>query len=152
MLFKKLAAAAAGSALLLATAVPAFAWVEIHNGAGVINEIMTVANTGRNVIAGGVVRGGLIDTGDAVAGTQVTNVVNSNNVTDWSWDCDCDGVVIANGALVGNRVLTMANTGKNSITGGVVLGGEIDSGNAGAASVVTNVVNTNIVDDFGWLP
>lgn len=147
---KKIFAAGAGAAMFLATAVPVFASVNIWNGAGILNEIMTAANTGGNVIAGEVVEGGSIDTGNAGAATEVTNVVNSNDVNHWGWDCDCNDVNIENGAEVLNGVVTLANTGENTITGGYVGGGAIDTGNAGSASVVTNVVNTNLVDSFGW--
>lgn len=143
---KKIAIAGAAGALMLSAAMPAFASTYIWNGAEVLNEIMTAANTGGNIIAGEAVVGGLIETGNATAGTQVANVVNSNDVD--SWDCECEGSYIENHALVGNFVATLANTGENTIIGGLVDGGEINSGNAGATSVVANVVNTNVVDDF----
>ncbi len=149
---KKLAAAGVGAAMFLATAVPVFASVNIWNGAEVLNEILTAANTGGNVITGGVVDGGSIDTGNAGAATEVTNVVNSNDVNHWGWDCDCNDVNIENGAGVLNGVGTLANSGENTIAADVVLGGEIGTGHAGSASVVTNVVNTNLVDSLGWWP
>lgn len=147
-MLKKLISVAAGAGLVLTMAGAAFASSWIGNWADVVNLIGTGANTGYNVIGGEIVDGGLIETGNAVAGTQVTNVVNSNNVD--SWDCGCEGSWIENIAFVGNGVETLANTGENTITGGYVGGGTIDSGAAGAASVVTNVVNTNVVSDFWW--
>lgn len=147
-MLKKLIGVAAGAGLVLTMAGAAFASSTIWNYAEVINEILTAANTGGNAIMGEYVDGGLIETGNAGAATQVTNVVNSNDVD--SWDCECDGSYIENWAFVYNGVGTLANTGENVITGGFVGGGAIDSGAAGAASVVTNVVNTNVVNDFWW--
>ncbi len=147
-MMKKLIGVAAGAGLVLTMAGAAFASSHIWNYAEVMNEIMTAANTGGNLIGGEIVDGGLIQTGNAGAATQVTNVVNSNNVD--SWDCGCDGSYIENWAGVYNGVGTLANTGDNVIAGGYVGGGGVDSGNAGAASVVTNVVNTNVVSDFWW--
>ncbi len=151
MNFKKLAVAGATAALLLSSAIPAFASTYIWNYAEVGNEIMTVANTGGNFILSedDDVNGGLINSGNAVSGTQVTNVVNSNDVD--AWDCECEGTGIWNGAGVFNGVGTLANTGENTIAADDdVDGGTINSGNAGAVSVVSNVVNSNVVDDFGW--
>lgn len=147
---KKLLAGAAGAAMFLAVAAPALASSYIWNGAQVINEIFTVANTGGNLmLAGDEVNGGTINSGNAVAVTEVTNVVNSNDVD--SWDCGCDGSYIENWAFVYNGVGTLANTGENVIAAeDDVDGGMINSGSAGAASVVTNVVNTNVVSDFWW--
>ncbi len=149
-MFKKLAVAGATAALLLSSAIPAFASTYIGNEAFVINDIFTGANTGYNVIAANDdVDGGTINSGNAGSATLVSNVVNSNDVD--AWDCGCDGVSIENLALVGNGVETLANTGYNVIAAGDdVDGGTINSGDAGAAGVVANVVNTNTVDDFWW--
>ena len=152
MNFKKLAVTGATAALLLSSAIPAFASTYIWNGADVINEVLTAANTGGNLIVSedDDVNGGLINSGNAGSATLVSNVVNTNDVD--SWDCECNGSYIENYAFVGNLVGTLANTGENTIAADDdVDGGEINSGNASAASVISNVVNTNVVDDFWWL-
>ena len=151
-MMKKLFAAGAGAAMLLATATPVFASVGIFNFAEVLNVIETVAMNGGNTIAAGDdVEGGTINSGDATAVTGVTNVVNSNDVSDWSWDCGCDTVFVENIAVVYNDVVTGAMNGGNTIAAGDdVEGGNITSGDAVAGSVVTNVVNTNMVDT--WWP
>src|SRR3989344_4585462 len=155
MNYKKIAITAAAGALMLGAAMPAladdggFLLVKIKNWAKVKNVVVTTANTGGNDIHGKIVVGGDIDTGNADAGALVTNTVNSNLVDL----CDCldgDGaaiVKIKNGAKVKNVVITTANTGDNSIHGKVVVGGDIDTGEAGAGALVTNVVNTNVVGD-----
>lgn len=150
-MFKKLAITGASVALVLGSAVPAFASTNIWNGAEVVNQIITAANTGGNLILSedDDVNGGLINSGNAGSATLVSNVVNSNDVD--SWDCECEGLLIQNLAGVGNLVETVANTGENTIAAyDDVDGGTINSGSANAASVVSNVVNTNVVDDFGW--
>ena len=58
---------------------------DILNLAGVFNGVGTLANTGENTIAGGVVSGGDIDSGNAGAASVVTNVVNTNVVDDFWW-------------------------------------------------------------------
>lgn len=56
-------------------------------------------------------------------------------------------VKIKNWAYVKNDVDTTANTGFNAILAGDdVKGGKIKTGNAEALSVVSNMVNTNVVD------
>jgi len=156
MNFKKIAITAAAAGVMLSAAMPAlangdggFLLVKIKNWAKVKNIVITTANTGGNDIHGKIVVGGDIDTGDAFAGADVSNTVNTNLVDL----CDCldgDGaaiVKIKNGAKVKNVVITTANTGDNSIHGKVVVGGDIDTGEAGAGALVTNVVNTNVVGD-----
>lgn len=156
MNIKRLIAAGSAAALMLsATAVPAFAshwqWnndddVNITNWASVKNYVTTKADTGDNSISGKYVFGGAIDTGKAVAGTEVLNVVN-----DTTLDCGClDGdLTIKNSAVVKNYVYTKADTGDNSISGKVVGGGDIDTGDATAGSLVQNIVNTTLVGDDG---
>ncbi len=80
-MIKKLFAGAAGAALFLSLAVPAFASTTIKNKAKVKNTVTTSANTGGNVItADGDVTGGKIKTGEADAASIVTNTVNTNVV------------------------------------------------------------------------
>ena len=85
---KKLIAAGAGALMLASVATPAFAWhwwggsddLPVSNHAWVKNTVITTADTGDNSIHGKYVFGGDIDTGDALAGAFVTNVVNTNIV------------------------------------------------------------------------
>lgn len=49
-------------------------------------------------------------------------------------------------AMVENIIHNTANTGNNSITGEEVVKGEIKTGDANAQTVVTNSVNTTVVD------
>lgn len=151
---KKIAALAGAGVLLASMAGPAlgcFGWwcdwsdeIGISNSATVTNIVGTVANTGHNDMGGKFVWGGGIDTGNATAGSGVINQVNWNEV-----GCDCvDGdITIGNRASVLNLVDTRANTGHNHLGGMCVGGGLIDTGNAGATSLVDNFINTNIV---GW--
>lgn len=59
-------------------------------------------------------------------------------------------VNIFNGAEVINDILTAATTGGNFVTGEVVGGGAIDTGNATAGTQVDNDVNANDVDQWNW--
>jgi len=150
---KKLVALTGAGAMLLATAGPALAYrhyhhwwsrsddVSISNYASVYNTVYTQADTGDNRIGGRCVLGGEIETGTATAKSDVLNQVNSNEVS-----CGCDGDVgVRNSARVRNTVTTRADTGDNSVGGRMVFGGAIGTGNAGATSIVTSVVNTNLV-------
>lgn len=153
---KKLVGAVIGAAALLAVAAPAFAddggffskLIVKNTDTEVTNNVWTKANTGHNSISGDEVFGGTILTGNAMAGSDVSNVVNSTSVKG----CGCfDLVVVKNRETdVTNNVHTKANTGYNSIEGGT-LGNEdgggavIVTGDAGALASVTNVVNTTIV-------
>ncbi len=139
---KKLASLAAAGALLLGMAAPVFGcwWcgggddVTINNHAWVSSRVRTHANTGRNSTK----FGGSIGTGPAAATAVVVNDTNYNEV-----GCDCaDDVTINNHAWVSSRVKTRANTGRNSTT----FCGSIGTGAANASSIVTNLVNTSIVN------
>ena len=158
MNFKKLAITGAAAALLLSSAVPAFAshwWsdddlnLRIRNWAYVKNDVDTNANTGFNaILAGDDVKGGKIRTGNAGATSIVTNDVNSNfvDLCGCLGDFDDATIKIKNGAKVKNYVDTSANTGFNAIGAeDDVKGGRILTGNAGATGVVENVVNTNVL-------
>ena len=150
MMKKALALAGAG-VILLSMAGPSFGtgggwWggddVNIYNRASVINNVVTQASTGYNSV-GGLLVCGRIRTGAAGATAIIGNDVNLNQV-----GCDgCDGdVEIHNNAYVRNNVLTQASSGYNRV-GGLLVGGMIRTGAAGATSMVTNFVNTNIVGD-----
>ncbi|MDP3987992.1 MAG: hypothetical protein Q8P80_02505 [Candidatus Levybacteria bacterium] len=168
MNFKKIAITAAAGALLLSAAMPAFAHgrrssdleIKIENkDTRVTNRVLTVANTGLNSVngeengesgslghGGSRGRGGSITTGDAWASSDVLNQVNTNTVDLCGCLSDRRGdveVKIENeDTNVTNRVLTVANTGLNEVNGQ----GRIRTGNAGAEGVITNVVNTNVVN------
>ena len=58
------------------------------------------------------------------------------------WCGGGDDVTINNHAWVSSRVKTRANTGRNSTT----FCGSIGTGAANASSIVTNLVNTSIVN------
>jgi hypothetical protein len=153
-MLKKLAAGAATTIAALALAVPAFASLPsmhmhmneltLSNYAHVDNDVTTKANSGLNSLGGAKVHGGHITTDMATAGSQVDNGVNSNQS---SCGCDSHGkTTLKNMAYVDNNVTTKANTGLNSIHGMVVGGGSINTGEADATSIVSNVVNSNVVE------
>lgn len=142
-MIKKIAALAGAGALLLSMAGPAFGFTLVKNKAKVKNIVVTKADTGDNSIHGKYVFGGEIITGDAGACALVDNDVNSSVVYP-----DDGALIIKNKAKVKNVVITKADTGDNSIGGKVVGGGGIDTGNAGASSIVTNFVNYSIVDEY----
>jgi len=160
MNIKRIAVSAAAAGVMLSAAMPAFAghvfWhpsnsdgdalVKIKNWAYVKNVVTTKADTGDNKVIGGghsFFGGPDINTGAALAGAEVTNVVNTNTVDL----CECLGdfdditVKIKNIAVVKNYVYTKADTGDNFVWGN----GDITTGAATAGSIVTNVVNTNTV-------
>lgn len=151
-MIKKLAVVGVGAAMFLAAAVPAFAVTPttlINNTASVMNSVNTSADTGYNGITSlfGDLFANYITTGAAIAGSTVTNQVNTNHVTN----CLCDdNVTVNNGAGVTNLVNTSADTGYNEILSDSidsVLGSvnSIVSGTALSQAAVTNVVNTNVV-------
>lgn len=145
---KKLAAGTAGAALFLSAALPAFAWFDsatiVSNHARLNNFTLTVANSGLNgMMAEDDVEGGSIATGEAVAIAGVANVVNTTEVTPG----EDAFTLVHNRAGVRNTTLTFANSGLNGMMAGDdVEGGSIETGMAGAESVVANVVNTTVVN------
>lgn len=156
MNIKRIAISAAAGGMMLSAALPALAFgnnhsnrdrsgeLEINNRARVTNNTNTVANTGLNAVTGkssrySFTRGGSIETGNATAKSDVFNDVNNNAVDA----CDCKGdVEINNRAKVRNNTNTLANSGANYVS----KRGRISTGNASATGVVTNYVNTNIVN------
>ncbi len=162
---RKLVSAGAAAAMMLATATPVFAGghrdhhqrdvnkLTVANYASVSNYVKTEAETGDNTLTGE----GTILTGSALAGSDLTNFVNWTSVAG----CDCfDEVTVANAAYLSNYVKTEAETGDNSLVGveqntdrhhrhhdseGSESVALIDTGDAGASSVVANDVNTTIV-------
>jgi len=81
---KKLATVGAAAGLLLASAMPAFAWhwsdddlvVSQGNTAIVNNNVGAVSNTGLNGVGGG--KFVMVKTGDAYSDAVVINTVNKN--------------------------------------------------------------------------
>lgn len=170
MNIKKLLVTGAAAGLLLVSAAGAFAngdssGLSIKNEAEVLNNVNTFANTGYNnltVKGSGEIEGSWITTGNAGALSDVSNVVNSNGLycgcffNSGEEDHQSNGLKIENEAGVLNNVNTFANTGYNSLTVGSwhhhshhggsseIEDSGVTTGDAGAASWVANVVNTNV--------
>lgn len=161
MNFKKIAVTGAAAALLLSSAIPALASnnhernrggveIEVDNHANVRNNVLTLSNTGFNAIGGVNYErhhnnsGGSINTGDALAQTSVLNDVNYTNVDLCGCLASRHGsrveIDVDNHANVTNNVATVANTGFNYAGSG-----RIRTGDAGAVSLVQNLVNTTII-------
>jgi len=156
MNIKKIAITAAAAGVMLSAVTPAFAnhwnWnngdvdIDIENDdTNVTNNVTTQANTGFNQVVGwGWFGGGSITTGNALAASEVDNTVNFNLVDLCGCLGDFDDVDIDidnDDTNVTNNVTTQANTGFNQ----VIKKGTINTGNAVAGALVTNVVNTNVV-------
>lgn len=171
-MIKKIAITGAAAGILLSSVVPAFAGrdyrgdrdsqskIEISNDdVNVSSGALTIANTGLNMVDGNMMpqmnfrdkhhssnEGGYIFTGDAGASATVLNDVNYNQIDPCGGVCrDRNGGVdieIDNDDTnVRTGVATVANTGANMVRGQ----GMIMTGAAGASSVVTSLVNTNII-------
>jgi len=123
-MFKKLVITGAAAGLLLVSAAGAFA--DSTNYATVHNLTVTAANTGANVTGGFF---SFVKTGNAHAVSNTATVANTN----------VGGGSAYNSALVNNTTVTVANSGLNYTTGGMV-----STGNAGARSNTLTVVNTNV--------
>ena len=146
--------------------------VENQNDATVENDLVVSAVTGGNSASAGSLCGdAAVLTGDAVAGANVVNIVNTNIVDsrmlvvtinklgDWLGDLVFPGrqffegfsssvapdtdVQNTNEAQVSNEVSVTADTGGNTATGGNEAA--IATGNAMALSNIVNFVNTNLV-------
>lgn len=170
-MFKKLIVTGATAALLMSSAVGAFASTDpfhffgssadlnISNTGTVTNTVSTSANTGNNYqTAKGSVEGSSITTGAASAGANVMTQLNWNQ-----FDCGCvlglSGDIhkldfdLSNHGTVTNTIATSANSGGNYQSAGGWWGevekSSITTGAAGASSVIQNVVNTNM---FGVTP
>ena len=108
----------------------------VNSGEGDIEE----STSGNGGTGGNTGMGGAISTGDATAGTEVKNLVNSN-LTDInrcgceasSTDCECSNDRIRNSsrASLMNGVMTDANTGINEADGSY-------AGTGGAGGAVVN--------------
>lgn len=90
---------------------------DIYNGGGGDVEDSSTGNGGDGGAGGW---GGAILTGDATAGADVTNKVNTN-ITKVENDCDCDDILVKvknlNDAYVHNYVSVFAETGSNDANG-----------------------------------
>jgi len=183
---KKLAIAGVSVALLMAVAVPAFAReggrdkssvtvsnssnVKVTNNGGAKNGVITVANTGLNVVVSSdpksgnnngygkkekdLTTGGTIGTGAATADSIVGNAVGTTYVGSTCNTCGSQppvtngsvtnksSVNVTNNGSAYNGVVTVANSGANFVSGN---GGTIGTGSAKAGSLVVNVVGTTIV-------
>lgn len=137
---KKYLAIAAGVAMSLAVAVPAFAH---HHSSGltvsnrdtdVSNTVFTASNTGLNVTGGHHSR---VTTGDAGAAADVRNSVN---YTEVGCGCARSASVSNSDTDVNNLVVTVANTGAN-----FTHGGRVHTGGALAGTVLVNDVNSTVV-------
>jgi hypothetical protein len=145
--------------------------VTITGTGTVSNTINTSANTGYNVLSvdNGSIKDSGITTGAANAGANLMNQVNFNQFScgcllgNGSEDNSGLKLKITGTGTVGNEVNTSANTGYNVLSLGgsdnyswfgegehnkgkspSVSGSWITTGAAGASSVVSNVVNTNV--------
>lgn len=162
---KKIAAVGASAVMFLASATPAFAtwdwwdWFHSEDTLVVHNEdtdvtanVWTKANTGGNEVTGGEhhgwwwwhhggEEGGSVETGNAQALAEVGQSVNLTDVAG----CGCfDDVTVHNDDTdVLANVWTKANTGWNTVTGA----GTIATGNAGAGSLVEQMVNVTVVGE-----
>lgn len=144
---KKIASLVGAGAMILGMAVPAFAYVHHHssddtsvrNYARETNDVEVKADSGDNEIHGKYVRGGRILTGLADAYSELVNVVNTNDLNNGG-----DDLTVRNYARVRNNVEVRADSGDNEIGGKYVRGGKIDTGDALAASVIDNTVNTTL--------
>src|SRR3989344_5056461 len=144
--------------------------IQNESEAEVHNTSTTTANTGNNE-ADGEEGSAIVDSGDAVANTDVVNQVNTNIVDSdgeiiagggslggasldlrdvtASTTSSCDGCISSttitnqNTATVTNNILVSANTGGNSASSTAT--STILTGDAYAGANVVNIVNTNIV-------
>lgn len=160
MNFQKIAMTATTAGIMLASAVPAFAsWnvgalngniAQVNSGA-VVNNVTTSTNTGKNLNLAFVAGAQLTQTGTAVSGANVQTQLNVNQIS-----CGCvtnnvnlgvgnGNTIQANHGMVMNTVTTSANTGMNANVGGAVLLQGVNTGAATSGSVVTNIVNTNVI-------
>ncbi len=162
-MLKKLAVAGASAALLVATAVPAFAkfdgfgsmaFVNLSNNGTVNNNVTTLSNTGSNSLTSwgedGSVENSYIGTGIANSQANVQTQLNWNEASlNLSGSKFLDLDLSNNVGNVNNTLYTSSSTGGNSITGhwgAEVEGSHISTGNSTSGSVVVNVVNTNKVN------
>lgn len=188
---RKIAIVGASVALMLAVTVPAFAStnnrgdkgkdkssvkvtnssnVSVTNNGGASNGVLTVANTGLNVVVSSDPKsgdnngrgkkekdsttGGTIGTGAATANSVAGNVVGTTYVGSTCNTCGTQPTVtngsvtnesnvnVTNYGSAHNGVATVANSGANFVSGN---GGTIGTGTAKAGSLVVNVVGTTIV-------
>lgn len=110
---------------------------DIENNGG--EQDVEGATTGTGGNGGNGALGGAVQTGNALAESNITNTVNSNIVR--VGDCGCDQAIgkvrirTHSFAFVGNRMMTAANTGDNEALGSYAgeggNGGDIENGGDG---------------------
>ncbi|MBP6881024.1 MAG: hypothetical protein KBC35_00135 [Candidatus Pacebacteria bacterium] len=143
--------------------------VNTDNSANIQNDVTVTANTGGNVATGDTAA---ITTGDAYASANLINVANTNiiesnylllvfnNFADYAGDIILPNsdffsqllagsggvsnasIAIDNSADITNATAVTADTGNNEAIGGVT---NITTGDVGARSDVTNLINQNII-------
>src|SRR3972149_795068 len=152
---KKLATVGAAAGLLLASAMPAFAWhwsdddlvVSQGNTAIVNNNVGAVSNTGLNGVGGGKVV--MVKTSDAVAIAGASTTANKNVAVVAG--CNCfDDVTIGQGntAIVNNNVGAVSNTGLNGVGGGKFV--MVKTGDAVAIAGASTTAKKNVAVVAGW--
>lgn len=136
MTLKKLAVAGAAAALLMTSAMPAFAsHTTVTNHGNIDNNSWQVVNTGFNYASG---RHSDVRTGNAVAFQSTDNEINTVA------GCGCasgrhSSTTVTNSGDVNNTSVQVVNTGVNA-TGH----GDVRTGNAVAGQDVYNVVGTGV--------
>ena len=156
-MIKKIGTVAAAAGLFAATAMPAFATVNVgigngnslqNNQAVVSNTVFQGANTGGNTSNTVFGAGNSISTGNASNGALVVTAANKNTNS-----CGCNSVNVGafngnsvqnNGALVVNGVGQASDTGNNTSTSFIGFGNGITTGNARNGAAVVTVVNSNV--------
>lgn len=147
MNFQKIAFTGATAALLLSSVAPAFAFgsdVNVNNTfTNVKNEVSVKSNSGFNEVKTLFGKGGFISTGDALAGAEASNVVNTTTAgISFGTDVDVDNTF----TYVKNDVSVKSTSGFNEIKTTFGKGGFISTGGALSEGVVANVVNTTVVN------
>lgn len=171
-MFSKLTGIVTSIAITLVLAVPSFAFgffphnlslqdsINIENEKTMVdNLVVTKANSGENTINANTFMGSAeieqagITTNDAIAGADLQNQVNYNEISTCSL-CSIFGskVNIENEkTMLDNTVITKANSGENRLSSGSMFRtaeiehSGITTGVAKSTSLVTNIVNSNIV-------
>jgi hypothetical protein len=155
MNFKKIAITAAAGAIMLSSAVPAFAFfpmpsndVNIKNFAFVTNNVKTSAEVSGNYVSG-FMGGAKLRVGSVDAVSSVTNNVNSSYI-DTCNTCSLFGgdTSISNNAFVTNKVNTSAEVEHNYVSAKMFGSAKLSVGDVGAAGIVSNVVNTTMIGGF----
>lgn len=155
MNFKKIAISAAAGALMLGTAVPAFAsypmpstFTNVSNNAVVVGSVDTTAGVSGNFVSTGLFGKAKINVGNITASSPVKNDVNSTIVATCG-ACSFNNTFtnVRNNAFVAGDVDTTAGVSRNFVTTGMFGKAKINTGNISATGAVTNIVNFTAVGD-----